>query len=106
MLRDPLMRHRIVRALRLAAACLVPTDAQAQSREVTFAYQDMLVPLRTVIESGELERATGYRITWRQFGGGGDVIRAMASGDVQIVEAGSSPLPAPGTHGQATSLFW
>jgi taurine transport system substrate-binding protein len=34
------------------------------------------------------------RINWRQFGGGGDVIRAMASGDVQIGEAGSSPIAA------------
>ena len=37
---------------------------------------------------GEIEKATGYKINWRQFGGGGDVIKAMASGDVQIGEVG------------------
>ena len=66
--------------------------AVAQTKEVTFAHQDMLVPLRLVMESGEVEKATGYKINWRQFGGGGDVIRAMASGDVQLGEAGSSPM--------------
>ena len=48
-------------------------SAQA-AKEVTFAHQDMLVPLRTVMESGELEKTTGYKINWRMFGGGGDVI--------------------------------
>jgi len=80
--------------------------AVAQTKEVTFAHQDMLVPLRTVMESGELEKATGYKINWRMFGGGGDVIRAMASGDVQIGEAGSSPIAAAASQGQDIHLFW
>jgi taurine transport system substrate-binding protein len=58
------------------------------------------------MESGELEKATGYKINWRMFGGGGDVIRAMASGDVQIGEAGSSPLAAALSQGQNLNLFW
>jgi taurine transport system substrate-binding protein len=80
--------------------------AFAQKKEVTFAHQDMLVPLRTVMESGELEKATGYKINWRMFGGGGDVIRAMASGDVQVGEAGSSPITAAASQGQDIKLFW
>ena len=89
-----------------AAAVLASTVAAAQTKEVTFAHQDMLVPLRTVMESGELEKATGYKINWRMFGGGGDVIRAMASGDVQIGEAGSSPVTAAASQGQDIKLFW
>lgn len=80
--------------------------ASAQTKTVTFAHQDMLVPLRMVMESGELEKATGYKINWRMFGGGGDVIRAMASGDVQIGEAGSSPITAAASQGQDIKLFW
>ena len=90
----------------LALALLTASGAFAQTKEVTFAYQDMLVPLRTVIESGELEKATGYKINWRQFGGGGDVVRALASGDVQIGEAGSSPIAAAASQGQDIKLFW
>jgi taurine transport system substrate-binding protein len=80
--------------------------ALAQKKEVTFAHQDMLVPLRIAMESGELEKATGYKINWRMFGGGGDVIKAMASGDVQIGEAGSSPIVAAASQGQDIKLFW
>ncbi len=80
--------------------------ALAQKKEVTFAHQDMLVPFRTVMESGELEKLTGYKINWRMFGGGGDVIKAMASGDVQIGEAGSSPIVAAASQGQDIKLFW
>lgn len=76
------------------------------TKEVTFAHQDMLVPLRLVMESGEVEKATGYKINWRMFSGGGDVIRAMASGDVQMGETGSSPLTAAASQGQDIKLFW
>jgi taurine transport system substrate-binding protein len=90
-----------------AAALLASTGSLAQAKkEVTFAHQDMLVPLRVVMESGELEKATGYKINWRMFGGGGDVIKAMASGDVQLGEAGSSPITAAASQGQDIKLFW
>ncbi|MDB5848973.1 MAG: taurine transporter substrate-binding protein [Rhodoferax sp.] len=88
------------------AACFISGAALAQTRELTFAHQDMLVPLRLVMESGEVEKATGYKINWRMFAGGGDVIRAMASGDVQMGEAGSSPLTAAASQGQDIKLFW
>jgi taurine transport system substrate-binding protein len=93
--------------LSLATAGLgMVSAAQAQQKEVTFAHQDMLIPWRTVMESGELEKATGYKINWRMFGGGGDVIRAMASGDVQIGEVGSSPIAAAASQGQDIKLIW
>jgi taurine transport system substrate-binding protein len=89
-----------------ALTLAVSGAALAQSKEVTFAHQDMLIPWRIVMESGELEKATGYKINWRMFGGGGDVIRAMASGDVQIGEVGSSPITAAASQGQDIKLFW
>jgi taurine transport system substrate-binding protein len=94
------------RATLLAVALGVAGGAYAQKKEVTFAHQDMLIPFRTVMESGELEKTTGYKINWRMFGGGGDVIKAMASGDVQIGEAGSSPITAAASQGQDIKLIW
>jgi taurine transport system substrate-binding protein len=99
------MKSRFAFVVAAVALGLAGT-ALAQKKEVTFAHQDMLVPLRTVMESGELEKATGYKINWRMFGGGGDVIKAMASGDVQIGEAGSSPIVAAASQGQDIKLFW
>jgi taurine transport system substrate-binding protein len=90
-----------------AGLMTLASGAHAQAKkEVTFAHQDMLVPLRVLMESGELEKATGYKINWRMFGGGGDVIKAMASGDVHIGEAGSSPIVAAASQGQDVKLFW
>jgi taurine transport system substrate-binding protein len=80
--------------------------ALAQTKEVTIAHQDMVVPFRALIDSQELEKATGYKINWRKFGGGGDVIRAMASGDVQIGEVGSSPAAAAAAQGLDVKVFW
>jgi taurine transport system substrate-binding protein len=90
-----------------AAASMVCGSVWAQAtKEVTIAHQDMLVPFQALIESGELEKATGYKINFRMFGGGGDVIKAMASGDVQLGQVGSSPLTAAASQGQDIKLFW
>jgi taurine transport system substrate-binding protein len=91
----------------LAAGVLAAGAVSAQPRkEVTIAHQDMNVPFRVVMESGEVEKATGYKINWRMFGGGGDVIRAMGSGDVHIGEAGSSPIAAAASQGLEVELFY
>lgn len=102
------MSRRLPLQLAVLAAALTTLGnaAFAQTKELTFAHQDMLVPLRLVMESGEVEKATGYKINWRMFAGGGDVIRAMASGDVQMGETGSSPLTAAASQGQDIKLFW
>jgi len=93
---------RLLAVLVLALAAL-PAWAQ---KTVTFAYQDMMNPFRWVQQTGEIEKATGYKINWRQFGGGGDVIRAMASGDVAIGEVGSAGVATAISQGMDVDLFW
>ncbi|MEP7205972.1 MAG: taurine ABC transporter substrate-binding protein [Casimicrobiaceae bacterium] len=82
---------------------MAPAWAQ---KEVTIAYQDMVVPYRIAQEAKELEKATGYKISWKQFGGGGEVIKAMASGAVQIGEVGSAGIAAAVSRGEPLELFW
>ncbi len=94
---------RLIAGLALALAAAMPAWAQ---KTVTFAYQDMMNPFRWVQQSGEIEKATGYKINWRQFGGGGDVIRAMASGDVAIGEVGSTGVATAISQGMDVELFW
>src|SRR6218665_2519122 len=96
--------HWSLLAATLGALC--GSAGAQQTKALTFAHEDMLVPLRLVMESGEIEKATGYKIHWRMFAGGGDVIRAMASGAVQMGETGSSPLTAAASQGQGIQLFW
>lgn len=80
-------------------------DSGAQ-REVVIAYQDMVVPWRYAQATGEVEKDTGYKVTYRKLAGGADVIRALASGSVQLGEAGSSPIAAGLSQGLDISLFW
>jgi taurine transport system substrate-binding protein len=78
----------------------------AQTKEVTIGYQDMVVPYRTMQEAKEIEKQTGYKINWKQFGGGGEVIKAMASGAVQVGEVGSAGIAAAVSRGEPLELFW
>ena len=94
---------KMIAGLALALAASLPAWAQ---KMVTFAYQDMMNPFRWVQQQGEIEKATGYKINWRQFGGGGDVIRAMASGDVAIGEVGSTGVATAISQGMDVELFW
>ena len=58
---------------RLAAGVLFAAFAAAPAwaqKEVTIGYQDMVVPYRIAQEAKELEKATGYKVNWKQFGGG------------------------------------
>ena len=82
------------------------TGAFAQVKEVTIAHQDMIVPFRVAQAAGAVEKATGYKISWKMFGGGGDVIKAMASGDVPIGEVGSSPATAAAAQGLDVQVVW
>src|SRR5436309_830802 len=92
-------------ALGLAAA-LAAGNAEAQTREVTIAYQQIAGPLISVIASGGIEKATGYKVNWRQFDSGAKVATAMASGDIQVGVIGSSPLAASVSRGVDLQLFW
>jgi taurine transport system substrate-binding protein len=87
----------------MAVMASMPTHAQ---KEVTIAYQDMVVPYRIAQEAKQLEKETGYKINWKQFGGGGEVIKAMASGAVQVGEIGSAGIAASVSRGEPLELFW
>lgn len=94
---------RWIIGIALAAVASAPAFAQ---KEVTIAYQDMVVPYRIAQEAKELEKATGYKINWKQFGGGGEVIKAMASGAVQVGEIGSAGISAAVSRGEPLQIFW
>jgi taurine transport system substrate-binding protein len=103
-------RH-LLHAVLLASAAIVagtPVGAAAQTsaREVVIGYQDMVVPWRYAQASGAVEKATGYKVTYRKLASGADVIRALAAGSIQLGEAGSSPIAAGLSQGADISLFW
>ncbi len=90
----------------ILGAALGAGTATAQTKEVTIAYQQIAGPLIVAIANGTVEKATGYKVNWRQFESGAKVATAMASGDVQIGVIGSSPLTAAVSRGVELQLFW
>ncbi|HEY1328559.1 MAG TPA: taurine ABC transporter substrate-binding protein [Casimicrobiaceae bacterium] len=95
----------------LAAALALPLllsggFARAQDKTVTIGYQTIVGPFPVAIADGSFEKATGYKINWRQFTSAGDISAALASGDVPIGVLGSTGIAAATSNGVDVELFW
>lgn len=80
--------------------------AHAQDKTVTIGYQTIVGPFPVAIADGSFEKATGYKINWRQFTSAGDISAALASGDVPIGVLGSTGIAAATSNGVDVQLFW
>ena len=80
--------------------------AHAQDGPVTVGHQLMFNPWKVAIADGKFEEATGREINWKRFDSGSKVITAMASGDIDIAVAGSSPIAAGVSRELPIELFW
>ncbi|WP_062226975.1 taurine ABC transporter substrate-binding protein [Aureimonas frigidaquae] len=76
----------------LAASLLMAGTAHAA--ELRIGWQQIVEPSRVPQAAGTYEAETRADITWNLFGGGADVIAAIASGAIDIGYVGSSPLTA------------
>ena len=98
--------RRIFSTIAGTALALTLTFAGARAAEVTVGYQQIYNPWKVSIANGDFEKLTGYKINWKKFDSGAKVITAMASGDVHIALAGSSPIAAGISRGLPIELFW
>lgn len=96
----------VVRSVLAAMLGMAFVVGQAWSQEVTIGYQLVMNPWKVPIADGTFEKETGFKISWRKFDSGAKVINAMASGDVHIALAGSSPIAAGVSRGVDMQLFW
>ncbi|GAA0283925.1 taurine ABC transporter substrate-binding protein [Rhodovulum strictum] len=74
----------------LLAAAANPAAAQ----NLRIGWQQIVEPSRLAQANGDYERETGADVSWSLFGGGADVIAAIAAGAIDIGYVGSSPLTA------------
>nr|WP_175585065.1 glycine betaine ABC transporter substrate-binding protein [Phyllobacterium pellucidum] len=72
-------------------ASLIASAHAEDTKKVVIAYQTGAVPYLVGIANGELAKGTGWDIEFRRFNSGADIFAAIASGDVQIGDVGSSP---------------
>ncbi|BFM47955.1 taurine ABC transporter substrate-binding protein [Marinomonas sp. THO17] len=98
-----LARKSLGLSLIMSSLCL----SQFVSAEtITIGYQGMMNPWKSVIAEKKFESATGMDVEWRRFDSGAKVITAMASGDIDIATAGSSPIAAAVNRGLDIELVW
>lgn len=82
----------------LAALTLLAAPAHAED-VLRIGWQQIVEPARVPQSDGSYDTATGAKVEWHQFGGGADVIAAIASGSIDIGYVGSSPLTAGVSRG-------
>ena len=82
-----------VRAL-LIALSIFGFSLAAQASDLTIGYITGIDPTKLAQAEGRYEQAMGEKIDWRRFDSGPAVVAALASGDLQIGNLGSSPLAA------------
>lgn len=96
------MNFRHLLSTTVAVAILASTHAYgatASTGTVNIAYQYGADPAKLAQASSAYEKASGWHINWRRFDTGADVVAALASGDIQLGDVGSSPFAAAVTRG-------
>ncbi|MTH78504.1 taurine ABC transporter substrate-binding protein [Paracoccus aestuariivivens] len=78
----------------LSTAIFTALGLPAWAENLRIGWQQIVEPARVAQAQGLYETATGAEIEWKLFGGGADVIAAIASGAIDIGYVGSSPLTA------------
>ena len=71
----------------------------ALAEDVVIGHFGDPLPVQAAIAADKFTKATGWKIDWRKFNSGADVIAAMASGDVKISELGSAPFAIAASQG-------
>ena len=86
-----------------AVALGLTAPAFAADKTIIIGHFGTPLPFQAALE--DFSKNTGWKIEWRKFAAGSDVIAAMASGDIKISELGSSPLSIGATQGVDYQLF-
>lgn len=89
----------------LIAATLALLAFQAQAVDVTIAYQTSAEPAKVAQADKTFEKLSGAKPDWRKFDSGASIVRALASGDVQIGNLGSSPLAVAASQQVPIEVF-
>lgn len=98
------MKKTLARAL-VTASLTALMAGSALAETVIIGNFGNPTPMQVARAEKRFDAATGWDIEWRTFGSGTEVIAAMASGDVQLAELGSSPLAIGTSQGLEIQLF-
>ncbi|MDM1758555.1 MULTISPECIES: taurine ABC transporter substrate-binding protein [Acinetobacter] len=82
------------------------TSTQKSDSAVVIAYQTGVDPSKVAQANGEYEKESQQAITWKKFDTGADVVNALASGDVDIGNIGTSPFAAAASRNLPIDVFF
>ncbi len=99
------MKKQLLKHLAVGLVALGLSASAAIAADKSIIIGTFGTPLPFQAATADFEKATGWKIEWRKFGAGSEVIAAMASGDIKISELGSSPLAIGATQGVDYQLF-
>jgi taurine transport system substrate-binding protein len=105
-MRSPIKKFASLVLTGVAALGLAAGVAHAADNQVTIGYQTTVEPSKVPQADGTYDSTIGWKIDWRKFDSGADVIAAIASGDLQIGYVGSSPLAAAASRQVPIETFW
>ncbi len=95
---------RMLQGLAASAVAIgLASGAMAEDKSIIIGHFGTPLPFQAALE--DFAKNTGWKIDWRKFGAGSEVIAAMASGDIKVSELGSSPLAIGATQGVDYQLF-
>ena len=89
----------------MALLALSLSAASAYAVDVTVAYQTSAEPAKVAQAENSFAKRSGATVDWRKFDSGSSVLRALASGDVQIGNIGSSPLAVAASQKLPIEVF-
>lgn len=81
-----------------AAVFLRSRAPEAANAPIVIGYQTVIDPSKVPQASGAYDQALGRPVQWKKFSSGAEVITALASGDLDIADLGSSPLAVAATQ--------
>lgn len=91
------LKHTL--AVAILGLGLIHSPAHAEDQTLTIAYQTGFSPFNRAVASGEIQQIPGWKVEFKQFNSGAEIFAAIASGDVQIGDVGSSPFAASTSRG-------
>ena len=80
--------------------------SKAGKKDVIIAYQTGVDPTKVAQADGDYEKNSQQAIQWKKFDTGADVVNALASGDVDIGNIGTSPLAAATSKDLPIQVFF
>jgi len=80
-------------------------SVSACAQTVKIGYQTGIDPSKVALADGLFEKNSGQKIEWRRFDNGAEVIRALASGDIDIGNVGSTIVATAGSRKLPITTF-